>query len=186
MSIVIAVDAANIEEGDLAASVVQAAAARLLQPSATAYLLTVVDPGEARGRRLSGEPATYHSETMPADLSGGRVPGSSARGPALQPVVEDRGQAMASLEADVRHELEQLATAHLAGVTYELRVEAGEDVARTIAAVASEVGAIAIAIGTHARRGLGRALLGSVAESLIRTSDVPVLVVREGMRVGSA
>ena len=42
-----------------------------------------------------------------------------------------------------------------------------------------------IAIGTHGRSGLSRALLGSVAEALIRTSSVPVLVVRDGMRVAA-
>jgi nucleotide-binding universal stress UspA family protein len=37
----------------------------------------------------------------------------------------------------------------------------------------------AIVMGTHGRRGLGRALLGSVTERVVRTSDVPVLTVRE-------
>ena len=35
-----------------------------------------------------------------------------------------------------------------------------------------------IVMGTHGRRGLPRAILGSVAERLIRTSEVPVLIVR--------
>ena len=35
-----------------------------------------------------------------------------------------------------------------------------------------------IVIGTHGRRGLRRALLGSVAEKVVRTSAVPVLTVR--------
>jgi nucleotide-binding universal stress UspA family protein len=34
-----------------------------------------------------------------------------------------------------------------------------------------------VVIGTHARRGLARALLGSVAENVIRTVDVPVLTI---------
>jgi nucleotide-binding universal stress UspA family protein len=34
-----------------------------------------------------------------------------------------------------------------------------------------------IIIGTHGRRGLSRALLGSVAENVIRTTSVPVLVI---------
>ena len=46
-----------------------------------------------------------------------------------------------------------------------------------IRAVAEEVRADLIVVGTHARRGLSRALLGSVAETVIRTVDVPVLVV---------
>ena len=35
-----------------------------------------------------------------------------------------------------------------------------------------------IVIGTHGRRGLTRALLGSVAEKVVRTSPVPVLTIR--------
>jgi nucleotide-binding universal stress UspA family protein len=46
-----------------------------------------------------------------------------------------------------------------------------------ISATADQIGAHLIVIGTHGRRGLARALLGSVAENVIRTSHVPVLVV---------
>ena len=46
-----------------------------------------------------------------------------------------------------------------------------------INAVAKEVEADLIVIGTHGRRGLARALLGSVAENVIRTSTIPVLVI---------
>jgi nucleotide-binding universal stress UspA family protein len=44
--------------------------------------------------------------------------------------------------------------------------------------VADEIGADLVAIGTHGRRGLARALLGSVAERVIRTSTHPVVTVR--------
>lgn len=43
--------------------------------------------------------------------------------------------------------------------------------------VAGQVHADLIVIGTHGRRGLARALLGSVAENIIRTSTVPVLTI---------
>ncbi len=46
-----------------------------------------------------------------------------------------------------------------------------------INAVAAETHADLIVIGTHGRRGLARALLGSVAENVIRTATVPVLVI---------
>lgn len=35
-----------------------------------------------------------------------------------------------------------------------------------------------VVMGTHGRRGLGHALIGSVAEKLVRTSPAPVLTVR--------
>lgn len=44
-------------------------------------------------------------------------------------------------------------------------------------AVADEIGADVIVIGTHGRRGIARALLGSVAENVIRTATRPVMVI---------
>lgn len=41
-----------------------------------------------------------------------------------------------------------------------------------------------IAMGTHGRTGLQRYLLGSVAEKVVRTADVPVLTVRLGSETG--
>lgn len=35
-----------------------------------------------------------------------------------------------------------------------------------------------VVIGTHGRRGVGRLVMGSVAEGVIRTSLVPVLTIR--------
>jgi nucleotide-binding universal stress UspA family protein len=47
-----------------------------------------------------------------------------------------------------------------------------------ILAVARERNADLIVIGTHGRTGLRHAVLGSVAEKVVRTSPVPVLTVR--------
>jgi nucleotide-binding universal stress UspA family protein len=51
------------------------------------------------------------------------------------------------------------------------------DAREVILAQAREVDADLICIGTHGRRGIARALIGSVAESVVRTSPVPVLTV---------
>jgi len=48
----------------------------------------------------------------------------------------------------------------------------------TIVQVAHEIGADLIVMGTHGRRGLTRALLGSVAEAIVRTSPIPVVTLR--------
>jgi nucleotide-binding universal stress UspA family protein len=43
---------------------------------------------------------------------------------------------------------------------------------------AEELGADLIVMGTHGRRGFTRALLGSVAETVVRTAPCPVLTIR--------
>ena len=48
----------------------------------------------------------------------------------------------------------------------------------SVADEAADWGADLVVLGTHGRRGLGRMLLGSGAEQVIRLSPVPVLVVR--------
>jgi nucleotide-binding universal stress UspA family protein len=54
--------------------------------------------------------------------------------------------------------------------------------AEVIAAYASESGADLIALTTHARGGLSRLWLGSVADELLRASEIPVLAIRPTRR----
>ncbi len=54
----------------------------------------------------------------------------------------------------------------------------GYSVAETLVDLATEESGTLIAIATHGRGGLRRLMIGSVADKLIRTSHVPVLVVR--------
>lgn len=54
----------------------------------------------------------------------------------------------------------------------------GISVAEAILAAAGRSKADLIVMGTHGRRGLRRVLLGSVAEEVVRTANVPVLLVR--------
>jgi nucleotide-binding universal stress UspA family protein len=46
-----------------------------------------------------------------------------------------------------------------------------------INALAKEMNADLVVMGTHGRRGVARALLGSVAEKVVRTAPCPVLTV---------
>jgi universal stress protein A len=56
------------------------------------------------------------------------------------------------------------------------------DVAEQILALAREVGADALVVGTHGRTGLSHLLLGSVAEKVVRSALVPVVCVRTPAR----
>jgi len=72
------------------------------------------------------------------------------------------------------------------GVQAEGRASIGE-VVSTIDAVAEEIDADLIVIATHARVGAARAVLGSTADAVVRTSHRPVLLVRrEAPRAGDA
>lgn len=53
-----------------------------------------------------------------------------------------------------------------------------EDPRHAVVDVANEIKADLVVVGTHGRKGLKRALLGSVAESVVRFAPCPVLTVR--------
>ncbi|MBA3539146.1 MAG: universal stress protein [Deltaproteobacteria bacterium] len=62
-------------------------------------------------------------------------------------------------------------------ITHVLR---GDDAATVVAQAAARIGADVICIASHGRTGITRALVGSVADRLLRATRVPVLVLRPG------
>jgi nucleotide-binding universal stress UspA family protein len=62
-------------------------------------------------------------------------------------------------------------------VQVETRVLADKDVAGALTALAEETGAGMIVIGSRYRNGLPRLIRGGLAETFVRTSPIPVLVV---------
>jgi nucleotide-binding universal stress UspA family protein len=82
-------------------------------------------------------------------------------------------------EAEARAKLEKLASEHLAGkVKYEIHTKIDGDPAKAILKAADELKVDSVVMATHGRRGLGRLILGSVAERVLRESPRPVLTVR--------
>ena len=79
---------------------------------------------------------------------------------------------------------EALAQASAAGVPADemLFDNFGQRLGETAAEAAKLWNADLIVVGTHGRRGLGRVLLGSGAEQIVRLSPVPVLVVRDAAK----
>jgi nucleotide-binding universal stress UspA family protein len=70
--------------------------------------------------------------------------------------------------------------AQQAGITVETKLlEArGERIASIIVEEAKRWSAELIIIGTHGRSGFSRLLLGSIAEGVVRTAHIPVLLIR--------
>ena len=90
-----------------------------------------------------------------------------------------------ALTADVMGRIQEIASKALEGVVQRaqrpgLRVDAmlrQGPAWSEIGAAATETHAGLIVIGTHGRRGLAHALLGSVAEKVVRSAPCPVLTV---------
>ena len=74
--------------------------------------------------------------------------------------------------------------ARAAGVAAETAVRGGHP-AREILAVAEELPADMVVLGTHGRGGVEHLLLGSVAEKIMRKAPCPVLVVPPGSGAGA-
>jgi len=86
-----------------------------------------------------------------------------------------------SLKDTRRLEGELLERGELSGVEYEFIVREG-DIWDQLKLVIQEYQIDGVVVGTHARRGLGRLLLGSVAEQIFRQADCAVLTVGPGSR----
>jgi nucleotide-binding universal stress UspA family protein len=80
------------------------------------------------------------------------------------------------LRAAAQVRLDQLQTPR-ADVRAERRLSEGDAVEETLR-VAQEANADLIVMGTHGRTGLGRLLMGSVAEQVVRRALCPVLTVK--------
>jgi nucleotide-binding universal stress UspA family protein len=65
------------------------------------------------------------------------------------------------------------------GVSVNVRIAGGADVAATIIGRAAQFSCDLIVLGTHGRRGVEREMLGSTAEAVIRAARLPVLAFRE-------
>lgn len=101
--------------------------------------------------------------------------------PGLDPHAGQFGSAIGAMrEAGAKVLAEGLAIVQSAGVQGDtvLVDRLGAHLAETVAAQAKEWNASLLVVGTHGRRGVGRMLMGSGAEQIIRLAPCPVLVMR--------
>ncbi len=85
----------------------------------------------------------------------------------MQPIIDGAEEKLEAFMASVRDRFPRAKGVLKVGIAWE-----------QILAAAVEVHADLIVIGTHGRRGIAHALLGSVAEKVVRLSETPVLTVR--------
>jgi nucleotide-binding universal stress UspA family protein len=134
-----------------------------------------------------------NQQTMKVLIPVDGSPTSEAVLPALMPLI--RSHRIESTLLRVLGSEEQEEKAKLALESLRLRLEEAGVSPRTrtlygapaaeIVGTAQRGGFDLIAMGTHGRTGLERVLLGSVAEEVVRTSRVPVLLTRPGVRIAS-
>jgi nucleotide-binding universal stress UspA family protein len=105
--------------------------------------------------------------------------------PAGYGVALDPGPMLQTLDDDAAEFCRRARSeAAAAGIAADARVLHGQCV-ETIDTLVRSGGAQAIVVGTHGRTGVARGILGSVAEGLLRRSDVPVIAVHEDDAVGT-
>lgn len=136
------------------------------------------------------KPDTLHDTAGGHKYTHALTPAGTMAGHALHtaeplPVMaEDRTQAIERALGEHEEHLLDIAKQFLPGVNAAAQAEVSDQIAETIVEVAAREKADLIVVGTHGRTGLSHALLGSVAEAVIRQSPLPVLVV--GPRIGGA
>jgi nucleotide-binding universal stress UspA family protein len=174
MRVLIAIDGSPVSEEVLAA------AAHLLDDDDEIHVLTVTNPKEIHETISEGASLT-HVEPRNLGTVGGSVLPSQMIVPTPAETATQAGerlhaQHLRELEAFVRRTLPQR-------YHWQAHVVAGSDAAAAILHQAEQLQAHGIAMGTRGRGGIAHALLGSVAEHVVRHAMVPVLIVRQGMHV---
>lgn len=91
-------------------------------------------------------------------------------------ILGDTGMAIDQYVGYLQAEMRDHAAAAIGTIPVHLEVVEGRDIAQEILTAAARFAADLIVIGTHARTGLRRALLGSVAEEVLRHAGTMVLV----------
>jgi nucleotide-binding universal stress UspA family protein len=99
-------------------------------------------------------------------------------GEAANPYVEEVGLAGDDRQARTVLDAEAEKVRAVGGTVAQAHLRMGK-AGHEIVALAEEIGAGLIVIGSRGRGGIRRALMGSVSDSVVRHAHCPVLVVRE-------
>jgi nucleotide-binding universal stress UspA family protein len=170
-----------IDSSEICLEVVPAVERLVEGTAAEVTLLTVSQPPKAtRAAAPRVSPGLVPLSTTPRSLI------RSAVAPVLPLYAESRDQAVERSEHEVLQYLADVARPLVeAGCRVHMAVHVGEPVAQ-ITRFARDGSFDLIAMATHGRSGLKKALYGSVTAGVIRSGVAPVLVVRPRNSVQSA
>ncbi len=115
-------------------------------------------------RESGAELTVVHTAEIPSSIYAGQT---FVVADLMQPIVDVAQEKLDAFMASVRDRHPRAEGVLRVGAAWE-----------QILAAAAEAHADLIVIGTHGRRGIAHAVLGSVAEKVVRLSTVPVLTVR--------
>lgn len=155
------------EAGDRALSAI---ATWALDSQAELHVMTILKPGDVHDTSRGD---LVHVMT-PAATTTGQLLNS---GEPLPRLAENRSQAVDFALSSEKERLWQVTGRFLPGVNVTVHAEIDDHVAEGIIAWARKLDCTLIAVGTHGRTGITHALMGSVAEKVVRQSPLPVLVV---------
>lgn len=89
-------------------------------------------------------------------------------------------------ESEAQAALHKIARGHLGGkVRYEIYTKIGGDPGKAILSAIEELAVDSVVMTTHGRKGIGRLIMGSVAERVVRESPRPVLTLRGTFDTGT-
>ena len=138
--------------------------------AAEVHLVKVLKPKDIHETSF---PSGVHAVT-PAGTASGQLLNTAEPPPQF---ASNRGQAFDTARAEAADQLRAVGENIFGSQHAEVHVEISDEPARSIVEVASRIGADVIAIGTRGRTGIQHALLGSVAEAVVRRAPMPVLLV---------
>lgn len=166
LKLLVTLDGSKFSEGILPAAI------RMAETTQADVLLLHVN-------RPAHEVAMAEPHYDPAgDAQAAALTRSAAPNPRIREV-ETAIQATERLKQETLGYLRPIATRFPSGAQCLVRV--GSHAAPEILACAQEIGADLIAMATHGRTGLAHVVIGSVAEAVVRSGKVPVLLIRPAM-----
>jgi nucleotide-binding universal stress UspA family protein len=128
---------------------------------------------EAEAEAFKSHIVLFHVFSPPVFFSPG-IPGTSPVPVETDAMVKNALKEESQAQAYLEQQAELIKSRGLRVTTVTLAGQAGPEIIQ----YAAENGIGLIAIATHGRGGLGRAVFGSVADYVLRSAGVPVLVVR--------